>query len=125
RIANAVGDSFSTVITEQLEQRKQDAAYSVRIVTIQPATVPVEAAAPNTPLSVSLGAILGLAAGLGIAILRSVLDRRIRSVDELEAAVDAPVIGAVPDDPTGVTRPLVVAAEPHAPRAEAYRTLRT
>ncbi|MDQ0613802.1 succinoglycan biosynthesis transport protein ExoP [Microbacterium sp. W4I4] len=125
RIANAIGESFSTVIADQVERRDEATAYTVKIVTVQPASVPVTPAAPNVPLSITLGAILGLAVGIGLALLRTVLDRRIRTLDDVDKAVDAPVIGGVPFDATSSSRPLAVTSDPHDPRAEAYRTIRT
>lgn len=125
RIANAVGDSFTTVITEQLERREQATAYSIRIVTVQSATVPIEPVAPKLALSVGLGAAVGLGAGVGIAVLREVLDRRIRTIDDVDDAVDAPVLGGIAFDPDAVSRPLIVVSAPQDPRAEAFRSLRT
>ncbi len=125
RIANAIAESFSTAITEELESREQATAFSIRIVTVQPGVVPTTAAAPNLPLSIALGALLGLAAGVGLAILRSVLDRRIRTLDDVDRAVEAPVIGGIVYDRAVRKRPLIVATAPNDPRAEAYRALRT
>lgn len=125
RIANAVGESFSTVIADRLERREQTTSYRVRIVTVQPAVVPTTAVAPNLSLWTTLGALLGLGAGVGIAILRSVLDRRIRTLDDVDRAIDAPVIGRVPYDPAASDRPLAVLSDPRSARAESYRALRT
>ena len=125
RIANAVGDSFGTVITEQVERREQDAAFRIRIITVQPAAVPTAPAAPNLPLSIALGTVLGLAGGVGLAIARAVLDRRIRTLDDIDEAVEAPVIGGIAYDPQSQKRPLILAHDPRDPRAEAYRSLRT
>lgn len=125
RIANAIGDSFTTVITDQLERREQATAYQIRIVPVQPATVPTQPAAPNLPLSIALGAVVGLAAGIGVALLREVLDRRIRTLADVEKAVTAPVLGGVAFDPKASARPLIVANAPLDPRAEAFRSLRT
>ncbi|SJN40833.1 Tyrosine-protein kinase Wzc [Microbacterium esteraromaticum] len=125
RIANAIGDSFATVITDELERREQATSYRIRIIPVQPATVPTKPVAPNLPLSIMLGAVLGLGAGIGIALLRQVLDRRIRTLDDVEKAVAAPVLGGVALDPEASARPLIVANAPHDPRAEAFRSLRT
>jgi len=125
RIANAIGDSFATVITERVERRDKATAFRIRIVTVQPATVPTAPAAPNKPLSIALGAVLGLAAGVGLAIARAVLDRRIRTLDDIDGALDAPVIGGIAYDPQSKKRPLIMAHDPRDPRAEAYRSLRT
>lgn len=125
RIANAVADSFRTVVTETLERRDVETAYTVRVMQIQQAQVPTTAVAPDMRLSLALGAVLGLGAGIGVALLRATLDTRIRTVDDLQRALDAPVLGKIAHDPDAPTRPLIVATAPHDPRSEAFRTLRT
>ncbi|MEJ1089353.1 polysaccharide biosynthesis tyrosine autokinase [Microbacterium sp. Mu-80] len=124
RIANAIGDSFSTVITDRVEQR-DGAAYSIRIVPLQTATVPTTPAAPNVPMYIALGTLVGLGAGIGIALLRGTLDRRIRRIEDADRAIDAPVLGGIALDPKAASRPLIMANAPRDPRAEAYRSLRT
>ena len=125
RIANAIGESFTTVVAEQLEAPTGDRPSPVRIETLQPAQVPLSPSAPNMRLSLALGGLLGLAAGVGIAVLREVLDTRIRTVKDVEEITGAPTLGGIALDPQAKTRPLVVAAAARDPRAEAYRTLRT
>ena len=125
RIANAVTESFTTVVTETLEKREQQTAYSVRLVTLQTAQVPTTAVAPNMQLSLTLGGIIGLAAGIGIALLRATLDQRVRTASDVEAAVAAPVLGQIPLDADTADHPLAVSSAPHGLRAEAFRALRT
>ncbi|WP_435743039.1 polysaccharide biosynthesis tyrosine autokinase [Microbacterium sp. PMB16] len=125
RIANAVTESFTTLITETLEKRDQETAYSVRLVTLQPAQVPTAPVAPNLQLSLTAGALVGLAAGIGIALLRAALDQRVRTAGDVEAAVAVPVLGQIPMDPDAAERPLAVGFAPRSRRAEAFRGLRT
>jgi len=125
RIANAVVSSFSTAVSDTLEKRAKETSYSVRIVTLQPAQVPTSPAAPNFPLYLLVGTLLGLAAGLGIALLRSALDQRVRTGDDVIAAVDAPLLASIPIDEHAHRTPLVVTAHPQSPAAESFRTLRT
>jgi len=125
RIANAIGESFTATVAEQLEAPTGDRPSAVRIETLQPAQVPLSPAAPNLRLSLALGGLLGLAAGVGVALLREVLDTRIRTVKDVEEITGAPTLGGIALDPDAKTRPLVVAAAARDPRAEAYRALRT
>lgn len=80
---------------------------------------------PNVPLNIALGALVGLALGVGLAVLRETLDTRIRSQREVEQVTDLPVIGGIVFDPKATERPLIVHADPRSPRAESFRTLRT
>jgi capsular exopolysaccharide synthesis family protein len=125
RVANAVAESFATVVTDTLESREQAAAFNIRIVTLEPAQVPTNPVAPNLSLSLAIGALLGLAVGVGVALLRATLDRRVRVAVDVEAAVPVPVLGQIPLDPETVEYPLAMVTAPHGPRAEAFRSLRT
>lgn len=123
-IANSIGTNFADVVVNRLEKPEGDTASLVRVETIEPALVPVSPSSPRVPLNVVLGVVLGLALGLGIAILRSVLDTRIHSLHDIEAATAAPVLGGIALDPDA-KRPLIVHADPRNPRAESFRSLRT
>lgn len=125
RLANAIGESFATVVAEKLERPVDARPSIVRIDTLEAASVPVSPSAPNIPLTVTLGALFGLAVGVGVAVLRSVLDNRVRTIDDVERAVSAPMLGGIALDPLAKKRPLLVAAAGRDPRAEAFRSLRT
>lgn len=125
-LANAVADSFRDALSTQLEASPNaDAPERVRVDTVTAARVPTEQATPNLRLNVLLGALLGLAVGVGFALIRHLLDTRIHTVKDLETAVGAPVLGGIFDDPDAAHRPFVVRDAPRDPRAEAYRRLRT
>jgi capsular exopolysaccharide synthesis family protein len=86
---------------------------------------PLTPSSPNIPLNLALGALVGLAIGIGIAVLRAVLDTRIRTPRDVELVTDSPLIGAIAYDPKAKERPLIVHADPLSPRAESFRALRT
>ncbi len=125
RIADAVSDSFATVVAEQLERPTADRDSPVRIETLQPARVPTEPFEPSMRLSLALGTLVGLALGVGIAVLRAVTDTRVRTVEDVEKTVPAPLLGGIALDPNSKTQPLIVADSSRDPRAEAFRSLRT
>ncbi|MGB4779389.1 polysaccharide biosynthesis tyrosine autokinase [Microbacterium sp.] len=126
QIANAVAHSFATVVSTELERPTgTDVDSKVRVEVTSPARVPTEPSSPNTGLSITLGLLVGLAVGLGLAVLRSMLDTRVRSVADVEETVSVPTLGTIAFDPDAATRPLVVQAVPRDPRSEAFRRLRT
>lgn len=125
RVANAVSESFATVVAETLEKKGDGAASTIRIDTLQTAQVPLKPIAPNVPLMIAMGGLLGLAAGVGIAVLRTVLDTRVRTIKDVEDATGAPTLGGIAFDPNAQARPLIVASAARDPRAEAFRSLRT
>ena len=125
-IANAVGASLREVVEGQLESAAvEDAPSLVSLNTVQPALIPGAPTSPNLKLNLALAALVGLALGVGQAVLRSTLDTRIHSAHDLEQITDAPLLGGITFDPEAKTRPLVVHADPRNPRAESFRTLRT
>lgn len=124
RIANAVGESFTTVISE-LEEPTGDGSSPVRISTVDPADVPEAPVSPNTKLNLALGLLVGLALGVGAAVLRETLDTSVRGEDDVRQVTDASVLGGIAWDDEAPKRPLIVQASPHSTRAEAFRQLRT
>ncbi|MEW1706480.1 polysaccharide biosynthesis tyrosine autokinase [Microbacterium sp. NPDC089190] len=124
-IANSVGKNFADVVVNQLEKPEGDTASLVRVETIAPALVPTSPSSPHVAMNIALGLILGLVVGLSISVLRTVLDTRIHSLHDIEAATEAPVLGGIALDPDAKKRPLIVHADPRNPRAESFRSLRT
>ncbi len=124
-LANAIGTSFADLVQHELEPPTADGASPVKITTVQSAVAPTSAVSPRPTLNIALGGLLGLALAIGAALLRDVLDTRIHSLHDIEAITDAPLLGGIPFDPDATKRPLVVHADAHSPRAEAFRTLRT
>ena len=73
-----------------------------------------------------LGALLGLLAGVGFALLMEHLDRRIRNRADAEAAYQQPVLTEVPHYPSKLRADEVIArSQPISAIAEAYRSVRT
>jgi capsular exopolysaccharide synthesis family protein len=73
-----------------------------------------------------MGAIFGLALGVGMAFLRERLDDRFRGRPDVEQAMEAPVLATVPRFPKERrSRELIVVSEPKGAASEAYRNLRT
>lgn len=132
-IANAVGLSFAHVVQDELEilEKKEgpdgtsETLSPVKLTTVQQAMPPTAPTSPNLKMNLALGALVGLALGIGIAVLRTVLDTRIHSLHDIEQVTDAPLIGGISYDPEATSRPLIVHADPRSPRAESFRTLRT
>jgi capsular exopolysaccharide synthesis family protein len=74
------------------------------------------------------GLLAGGLMGFGLAWLRELLDHRLRSVDEIAAVLQLPVLGALPHSGDKQERSQagrLVALAPRSPAAEAFRTLRT
>ena len=99
-----------------------------------PATLPIEPYKPNLKLNLAVGLALGLFLGVALAFLLDALDDSVKTVEEAEALVKAPMLSLIPgidvraaaetglaDNQLG----LMVANDPKSPFAEAARSLRT
>lgn len=75
---------------------------------------------PNMALNVVLGCIVGLIVGVGLAFFIEYLDTSVKTIDDVERALQAPVLGVIPQN---VGSLLEEGTE--SPHAEAYRVLRT
>lgn len=123
-LANAIAASLSSVVPE-LEPTVAEGASPVRLTRVSDALPPLSPSSPNVPLNLALGLLVGLAIGIGVAVLRSVLDTRVRSPRDVAQVTDTPLIGAIAFDAKAKDRPLIVHADPLSPRAESFRALRT
>ncbi|WP_298944453.1 polysaccharide biosynthesis tyrosine autokinase [uncultured Microbacterium sp.] len=123
-IANAVAASLSSVVPE-IEPTVSEGASPVRLTRVSDALPPLKPSSPNVPLNLALGALVGLALGIGFAVLRSVLDNRVRTPRDVAQVTESPLIGAITFDTKAKERPLIVHADPLSPRAESFRALRT
>lgn len=89
---------------------------------IASATLPRVPIAPNKTLSIILGAGAGLALGLAYAVMRQLLDTRLRTREDIQNVAELPVLARIPRGRRR-TDPLVVLAAPGSAEAEAYRGL--
>jgi succinoglycan biosynthesis transport protein ExoP len=122
-IANAVGDYFPTFVNN-LEQPARGQASPVKVSVTSPARLPTDPVSPRKRLYLAVGILAGLMLGVGGALVREGLDKRIRSDDDA-TVLGAPVLGRIGDYRKAKKRPLVVASNPFSASAEAYRQLRT
>ncbi len=95
---------------------------------VSTASVPHHPVSPNHIRTGILALVLGLALGTGVAFLRERLDDSIRTRQELERRLGAPVLATVPRISKwkkGEESYLVTLHDPKNPVSESYRTLRT
>jgi capsular exopolysaccharide synthesis family protein len=83
----------------------------------------------NQPIAMSvfllIGLLIGLAAGIGLALLWEAMRPKVVTVDDLERATHAEAIGAVPGAGLRSKHRLPVATDPDSPAAEGYRRVAT
>lgn len=124
-LANTVGAVLVDVVENDIQVHDEGQSSPVQVRTVDPGTVPDESVSPNVLLNNALGLLAGMVFGVGIAILRGLLDTRLHKISEIEELTEIPVVGRIAHDDQITQRPLVVHDDPRSPRAEAFRTLRT
>ncbi|MGD0350694.1 MAG: polysaccharide biosynthesis tyrosine autokinase [Verrucomicrobiota bacterium] len=82
-----------------------------------PGDAPVK---PNKTLNIALGLIFGLVMGIGLAFFIEYLDTSVKTIDDVERAFQAPVLGVIPQNVGSL-----VDEGTESTHAEAYRVLRT
>jgi len=118
RLTNSVARAFIAAVPEL------QSGSALRVSLVEPALTPTAPIRPRTRLNVALGLLLGLMLGVGLACLREFLDRSVKTPEELEVAVSAPVVGTIPPF-KAAKQPIPVAEQPRTAAAEAFRKLRT
>ncbi|WP_026553860.1 polysaccharide biosynthesis tyrosine autokinase [Arthrobacter sp. 35W] len=123
-IAQAVANSL-IVAVDVLEKPRDGGISPVRVSVVTPAAAPSTPSAPNVKTNLALGLLIGLAAGVGVALLRTTLDNRVRSESDVHRLTDAPVLGGIAFDADATKSPLITQVSVQSPRAESFRQLRT
>lgn len=123
-IANAVGSEVADAAAE-LSAERADGSQAVQATTLAPALVPTEPSSPKALRNLALGLVLGILVGLGVALLRNVLDTKVRTESDIRALTDAPILGSIAFDERVPNHPVIVRDDPLSAPAEAVRRLRT
>ena len=87
-IANEISDVFSTEVPELMS------VDNVKV--LSNASVPMFPVSPNILLNTAIATVLGMMLGVAMAFLRVVLDRRIKTEQDVETILELPVLGSIP-----------------------------
>ncbi|MFD1946447.1 polysaccharide biosynthesis tyrosine autokinase [Nocardioides aestuarii] len=98
---------------------------SIKATEVGSAQVSDAPVTPNIPRNIGLAAVLGLLLGIGLAVLRELLDTSISSAADVTHSTEAPILGNIHQDPGSVKIAPVDALSNASPWSEAYRVLRT
>lgn len=123
-IAQAVGSSLVDAVDE-LERPSSGEASPVRLSIVTPANAPTNPSSPNIQMNIAVGLFLGILAGVGLAVLRAILDTRIRGEADLRRVTDAALLGGISFDSDATKKPLLTQTAAQSPRGESFRQLRT
>lgn len=123
-IANALSDEF-VVLARELETSSPGAKPDARVVVEQRASVPDKPVVPQKPRDIAIGALVGLALGMGLAVLRDRLDNTLKTTQTLEEIAGTGAVGIIPLDRKLNDCSTISFDSDSSATAEAFRKLRT
>ena len=77
------------------QSRLESLTTQTDIAVLNPAVPPLQPSSPKVMLNTLLAVFLGTLLGVGLAFLMEMIDRRVRSADDLVAGLDIPVLGEI------------------------------
>ncbi|TCI46226.1 capsular biosynthesis protein [Exiguobacterium sp. SH3S2] len=92
-LATDIANEISTVFSKEVQQL-MSGVDNVKV--LSDASVPMFPVSPNILLNTAIATVLGLMIGVAIAFLRVVLDRRIKTEQDVETILELPVLGSIP-----------------------------
>lgn len=123
-IANALSDEFVALVSE-LETPAAGGRPDARVVVEQRASIPTSPVVPNPVRNIAIGLAVGLLLGVGLAVLRDLVDNTIKNQQTLEEITGASVVGYIPLDKELRKASAVSFMTDNSATAEAFRKLRT
>ena len=98
--AQELADAWVAALADQVAEiedpQDRNRPGTLRLIPVEAAELPTAPISPNVPRNLLLGLALGLLLGLAYALVRSRLDRRLRSAAEVEQRFDVNVLGSIP-----------------------------
>ena len=89
-------EQYDKMLARTADLTQEAAATDPGLTPLGPATASGKPVFPNVPLILAGSLALGLAVGICSALLAEMLARRVRSAEDLQAAIDAPVLAVIP-----------------------------
>ncbi len=123
-IANTLSDEFVAMVRE-LETPEDGSRPDSRVVVEQRASIPDSPVVPKTTSNFALGLLAGVVFGIGIAVLRDVLDNTIKDRSTIEEVTKTGLVGTIPLDKNRRAEPAISFETDNSAIAEAFRKLRT
>jgi capsular exopolysaccharide synthesis family protein len=115
--------NFHQILHARIAEEKVDNAIpkTVMVQVVDQARPGKDPVRPNKTLNIVLGIVVGLVVGVGLAFFIEYLDTSVKTIDDVERALQAPVLGVIPQN----VGSLADEEGSDSQYAEAYRVLRT
>ncbi|MFJ6194510.1 polysaccharide biosynthesis tyrosine autokinase [Micromonospora sp. NPDC092111] len=124
KVTEALSARFVELV-QKIEMAADGRAGPIKIEVVGGPRVTSSPVSPQPNRNLAVGALIGLLLGAAFAVLRGVVDVRMRDAAGLQRATGSPLLGEVPFEAQAKTAPLIVGEAANSARAEAVRKLRT
>jgi succinoglycan biosynthesis transport protein ExoP len=115
-------ETYAALLEQYERARAREAMRANTVSVVEPARVPQAPSRPHKKMNIALGAMVGLAGGMGLAFLFENLDTTLHAIEHIEKATALPILGEIP---TARGQRQRVLFDGNAPQGEAFRRLRT
>jgi chain length determinant protein EpsF len=96
RDVDAAQRAYDAVQARGSQSSLESQSTQTNILVLSPATEPVVPSSPKVLLTLLAATFVGTMLGIAAAMMRELLDRRVRSGDDLTAALQVPILGVLP-----------------------------
>ena len=87
--------AFETVSQRASQTNIESQTTQTNIAVLNPAAPPADPSKPKVLLNILVSIFLGTLLGVGLALMLELINRRVRSTDDLAEALDIPVLGSI------------------------------
>lgn len=122
KVANTLAQILITEMSYDVPARSGQLQRGEALSVIDPAQPPSEPSSPRTSLNIALGILLGLVGGCLLAFVLENLDTTLHSANDIEKAVQWPMLGQIPVGRRKRGTPIL---NESSPAGEAFRYVRT
>lgn len=93
-IANSVAENLRKQVTSTIYSDEGDKIISpVNLTVVQQAYAPASPSSPNVKLNMAIGLVSGIVLGVMVALIKDLLDTRVRRDSDVTTVIDAPGTG--------------------------------
>lgn len=104
RDVDNANQAYSAAVARAGQTELQTQGRQTNVTVIQEATPPAKPFKPRVALGLLLGVFAGLLLGLGYALIRELMDQRLRGDDDVAVWLDQPLLGVLPARPQPARR---------------------
>ena len=95
RDVEAAQRNFEAVSQRSAQTKLESLAVQTNVAVLNPASIPIEHSRPRILLNVLISIFLGTLLAVGVAVVLELMNRRVRSVEDLNQIMDLPVLATI------------------------------